>query len=142
MNTYTLREAADLLGGQISYEALRKRVQKPDTPTGIRSVIGKDGKRRIPRSELEHHFRVSGSQDVAAVIRELSETIASKEAELITLRALPERLAAEREALAERGQSAERRAQDAENRATELETRLSDLRAASWLKRRKLLQIK
>ena len=45
--TLTIREAADLCG--MSRDAMRGRVERET----VRSVLGRDGKRRIPRSELE-----------------------------------------------------------------------------------------
>jgi len=44
---YTIREAADLAG--MSRAAMRGRVERQS----LRSVLGRDGKRRVPRSELE-----------------------------------------------------------------------------------------
>ena len=131
METFTIAEAAKLLEGQISRDALKKRVQRPDAPGGVRSVKGADGKRRIPRSELERvGLRLKPVEDSAAgVVRELAEKIAEQERELVRLRALPERVT----------EAAEAR-QEAERRAAELEAWRDELLNASFWQRRRLLR--
>ncbi len=139
---YTIREAADLLDGQISLPALRKRLQKPEgKASGIRSVLGADGKRRIPRHELDRHFRLtSPDTEASKVIQALSAEIASKERELSELRQLPERLETERERLLEAERAAEARAQTAEDRARAWEAWEAEMSTAGWIRRRKLLR--
>jgi hypothetical protein len=136
VDTFTIAQAADLLEGQITKAALRKRVQRPDAPGGLRSVKGQDGKRRIPASELHRAgFRLQAKPpDPAEIVRELVERITTQEAELIRLRALPARLEADatehREA-----------AKAAALRAAQAEAQLEEIRSAPWWKRRKLLRV-
>jgi vacuolar-type H+-ATPase subunit I/STV1 len=131
VETFTIAEAAKLLEGQISREALKKRVQRPDAPGGVRSVKSGDGKRRIPRSELERvGLRIKPVEDSAAsVVRELAEKIAAQERELTRLRALPERVA-----------EADTARQEAERHAAELEAWREELLNASFWQRRRLLR--
>jgi vacuolar-type H+-ATPase subunit I/STV1 len=131
METFMISEAARLLEGQISREALKKRVQRPDAPGGLRSVKGSDGKRRIPRSELERAgLRLCPVEDSpASLIRELVEKIADQERDLMRLRALPERV-----------QSVEAEKREAEQRAAALEARLDEVRRAGFWQRRRLLR--
>jgi hypothetical protein len=131
METFTITEAARLLDGQITKDALKKRIQRPDAPGGLRSVKSADGKRRIPRSELERvGLRVSPVEDNAAqVVRELVEKVAEQERELMRLRALPEQVAAtEAEKLA------------AELRAAELEAWRVQVLSSGWRQRRRMLR--
>jgi hypothetical protein len=138
METFTISEAADLLDGQVSKAALRKRVQKPKAPAGLRSVLGPDGKRRIPRSELERAgFRLDPTQpDNSELIRELTERIAAQERELVELRALPERIDEQRRQAEE---EAAARAQAERERDLERE-RLQRLAQVGWRERRRLLR--
>jgi hypothetical protein len=130
METFTIAEAARLLEGQITASALKKRVQRPESPGGLRSVMGADGKRRIPRSELERvGLRAKPIEDTAEVVRGLADKIAAQEAELTRLRALPEKVAsvaAEKEA--------------AERRAAELEAWRDEVMASRFFRRRRLLR--
>ena len=75
----------------------------------------RDGVRRIPHSELERAgILEEGSPDTTRVIRELTERLDAQAAELIRLRALPERVAEYRRQLDEEAlarHEAERRAQ-------------------------------
>ncbi len=131
METFTIAEAARLLEGQITRDALKKRVQRPDAPGGLRSVKSDDGKRRIPRAELERvGLRLKPIEDSAAdLVRELVEKIAAQERELMRLRLLPERVAETAAAL-----------EAVERRANELEAWRVDVRAAGWRQRRRLLR--
>ncbi len=131
METFTIAEAARLLEGQITRDALKKRVQRPDAPGGLRSVKSDDGKRRIPRAELERvGLRLGPVEDSAAdLVRELVEKIAAQERELMRLRLLPERVAETAAAL-----------EAVERRANELEAWRGDVRAAGWRHRRRLLR--
>lgn len=158
METYTLREAAELTG--TSQEALRKRVDR-----GTIQSVKRNGVRRIPRSELERAgLRIGGPADATDVTRELVERIAAQESELARLRALPERVeeyrrqidteaqarqeaegraqaeAAAREE-AERGREDERKTRErveAERQAAD--ERLQKLASAGWRERRRLLR--
>jgi hypothetical protein len=131
MESFTITEAARLLDGQITREALRKRVQRPGSPGGLRSVLSADGKRRIPRAELERvGLRLTPIEDNAAeIVRQLAEKIAHQERELTRLRALPERVAIEAQAR-----------EDAQAKLTELEAWRLDVVASSWRRRRRLLK--
>jgi vacuolar-type H+-ATPase subunit I/STV1 len=149
MELYTLREASHLLEGQISLDALRKRTQNPDSKaSGIRSVLGADGKRRIPRHELERHFRITSPETEASkVIQQLSAELATKERELAELRQLPEKIETERAQLLEAEKAALARAQVAEERSAAAEAQAqaweawkSELSTAGWIRRRKLLR--
>jgi vacuolar-type H+-ATPase subunit I/STV1 len=142
MELYTLREAADLLDGQITLDALRKRVQNPDgKSSGIRSVKGSDGRRRIPRQELERHFRLTAPESEASrVIQQLSAELASKDRELAELRQIPARAEMERERLLLAERAAQARALEAEERARAWEAWKDELATAPWYRRRKLLR--
>jgi hypothetical protein len=131
METFTIAEAARMLDGQITRDALKKRVQRPDAPGGLRSVKSDDGKRRIPRAELERvGLRLTPVEDSAAdLVRELVEKIAAQERELMSLRLLPERVAETAATL-----------EAVERRADELEAWRADVRAAGWRQRRRLLR--
>jgi hypothetical protein len=130
METFTIAEAARLLEGQISQAALKKRVQRPTAPGGLRSVKGPDGKRRIPRAELERvGLRPGPVEDTADVVRGLAEKIADQERELVRLRALPEKVA---------GVQAAKDA--AEHRAAELEEWRAEVLRAGYFRRRRLLR--
>jgi len=108
MKTYSISEAADLT--TLSARALRARVDRGH----IRAVL-RDSVRRIPHSELERAgILEEGSPDTTRVIRELTERLDAQAAELIRLRALPERVAEYRRQLDEEAlarHEAERRAQ-------------------------------
>jgi hypothetical protein len=142
MDTYTISEAAKLLAGQVTKDALRKRVQRPEAPGGLRSVKAPDGKRRIPRSELERAgFRLDpAAPDASEVVRELVEKIAAQEAELTRLRALPARLEASADAERQAATEAVKRAQQAEQQARAAREELEAIKAARWWKRRKILR--
>ncbi len=132
MQTFTIAEAAKLLDAQISREALKKRVQRPSAPGGLRSVLGADNKRRIPRSELERvGLRMAPIENGGGeLVRALADKIADQERELVRLRALPERvesLAADKAAT--------------ESRAAELEAWRSEVLQAGFWQRRRLLRL-
>ncbi len=130
METFTINEAARLLESQITQAALKKRVQRPTAPGGLRSVKGPDGKRRIPRAELERvGLRPGPIEDTAEVVRGLAEKIADQERELVRLRALPEKVAAT---------EAEKEA--AERRAADLEAWRAEVVSAGFFARRRILR--
>lgn len=86
MQTYSISEAPELT--TLSQRALRARVDRGQ----IRAVM-RDGVRRIPHSELERTGVLrEGSPDATEVIRELTERLDAQAAELMRLRALPERV--------------------------------------------------
>ncbi len=90
MDTYTLSEAAQLTG--TSLQALRRRADR-----GTLRTVQQDGKRRVPRSELERAgLRVGPAADIAEVVAQLTATIVAQERELAALRALPAAVEAER----------------------------------------------
>ena len=151
METYTLREAATATG--MSQEALRKRVDR-----GTVRSVKRDGVRRIPRSELERAgLRIGEPADASDVVRELTETIRRQERELVSLRALPERVESTRrdhEREAEARAAAEVRAQAAEEEARQEQAAALEAQAvaeaarewrdrvarAGWRERRRLLR--
>jgi glycine cleavage system regulatory protein len=144
MRTYTISEAQRLLadhGHAISIDALRKRVQKPDSPTGLRSVLNSDGKRRIPRSELERLFSLDGAtEDQKDVIQHLTDRLLEQEREITSLKALPARLEADATEQREAAKAAASRAAQAEALASELERKLEGIASAKWIHRRKLIR--
>ncbi len=97
MELYTIREAADLTG--VSVHALRRRADRETIRT-----VKKNGKRYIPRQELERAgLRIGqGPATVKELVAELTETIRQQERELTALRALPEKVSREREELTKR----------------------------------------
>jgi glycine cleavage system regulatory protein len=144
MRTYTISEAHSLLadhGHPISLDALRKRVQKPESPTGLRSVLNGDGKRRIPRSELERLFSLDGAtEDQKDVIQQLTDRLLEQEREIASLKALPARLEAAATDQREAAKAAASRAAQAEDRATELERHLEGIASAKWWRRSKAIR--
>ena len=90
METYTLREAAQLTG--ITVAALRRRADR-----GTIQTVQRDGRRRVPRSELERAgLRVGPPPESAELVAQLAQTIRDQERELAALRLLPARVEAER----------------------------------------------
>lgn len=90
METYTLAEAAALTA--TSVQALRRRADR-----GTLRTVQRDGKRRVPRSELERAgLRVGPPADTAELVAELTATIVAQERELAALRALPAQVQTER----------------------------------------------
>ncbi len=83
METYTLAEAAALTA--TSVQVLRRRADR-----GTLRTVQRDGKRRVPRSELERAgLRIGPPADTAELVAELTATIVGQERELVALRALP-----------------------------------------------------
>jgi len=137
----------------MSQEALRKRVDR-----GTVRSVKRDGVRRIPRSELERAgLRIGEPADASDVVRELTETIRRQERELVSLRALPERVESTRrdhEREAEARAAAEVRAQAAEEEARQEQAAALEAQAvaeaarewrkqvarAGWRERRRLLR--
>ncbi len=88
METYTLREAADLTG--LTYEALRSRVDRGQ----IRALApGRGRTRRIPRSELESAgLNVEPRPaSTASVVSELLSRLEEQAGEMVKLRQLEAR---------------------------------------------------
>ena len=151
METYTLSEAAERSG--VSVEAMRRRADR-----GTLRTVKREGVRRVPRSELERAgLRVGDPAHVSDVVRELTETIRRQERELVSLRALPERVESTRrdhEREAEARAAAEIRAQAAEEKARHDEAAAAEAKAAAeaaqewrehvaragWRQRRRLLR--
>lgn len=84
---YTLREAAELCG--TTQTALRKRADRKS----IQTVLGADGKRRIPHSELIRHGLLPDAELVQAQAR-----VAELEREVLVHRQIAERAGGELEA--------------------------------------------
>ena len=151
METYTLSEAAERSG--VTVEALRRRADR-----GTLRTVKREGVRRVPRSELERAgLRVGDPAHVSDVVRELTETIRRQERELVSLRALPERVESTRrdhEREAEARAAAEVRAQAAEEEARQEQAAALEAQAvaeaarewrkqvarAGWRERRRLLR--
>ena len=151
METYTLSEAAERSG--VSVEAMRRRADR-----GTLRTVKREGVRRVPRSELERAgLRVGDPAHVSDVVRELTETIRRQERELVSLRALPERVESTRrdhEREAEARAAAEVRAQAAEEEARQEQAAALEAQAvaeaarewrkqvarAGWRERRRLLR--
>lgn len=150
MESLTIREAAGLCG--MSVPAMRKRVDR-----GTVGAVLRDGVRRIPRSELDRAGLVPGAR-----VRELELELQRLQAEVATLRLLPERVeqalqarieteerarvAAEQEsfrAIAEaqiaatRLVDAQRQAENAKARVAALTEQQQALLSGSWLERRR-----
>jgi excisionase family DNA binding protein len=131
VQTYTLREAAELCG--VSLGSLRKRADR-----GQLQTVKRGGARRVPRSELERLGLRLGDELAAPVevVRELTTRIAELERECATLRLLPERVE-----LARREADAERRDREhAEREAAELRAWRERLAASGWRERRRRLR--
>ena len=130
METYTLSEAAERCG--VSVAALRRRADR-----GTIRTVKRDGVRRVPRSELERAgLGVEAPATPAEVVRELTETIRRQERELAALRALPERVDAERERVG----AAEHRAADSAAEALRLRAELDAIAAAGPIRALRLRQ--
>jgi DNA-binding transcriptional MerR regulator len=130
VETYTLSEAAERCG--LSVAALRRRADR-----GTIRTVKRDGVRRVPRSELERAgLGVEAPATPAELVRELAETIRRQERELAALRALPERVDAERERVA----AAEHRAADSAAEALRLRAELAEIAAAGPIRALKLRQ--
>jgi DNA anti-recombination protein RmuC len=124
MRSYTIREAAEACG--ISYQAMRTRVDR-----GQLQVIKHDGTRRITEIELETAGLLGGSSD-PEVVRLRSENAQLRQ-ELQTMRALPARIEAEREALERMEQAfhqARAEKQTADQGAQAIRTQLEEIAAA------------
>ncbi len=144
METFTIREAAARCG--VSYQAIRKRVDR-----GSIRVVRKDGVRLIPRTELERTGLWPGPRsDAPAELQRLQAENEDLRRELVQLRALPQKVEAEREArerieqalFEERAdkQIAEARLREAEQARAEAAARLEQLAAARFFARRRLLR--
>jgi DNA-binding transcriptional MerR regulator len=130
VETYTLSEAAERCG--VSVAALRRRADR-----GTIRTVKRDGVRRVPRSELERAgLGVAAPATPAEVVRELAETIRRQERELAALRALPERVDAERE----RVDAAEHRAADSAAEALRLRAELDAIATAGPIRALRLRQ--
>jgi len=144
METFTIREAAERC--QVSYEALRRRVDRGSVQT-----LRKDGVRRIPRAELERVGLWQGARsDSPEQVQRLQSELERLRGELRELRLLPRKVDAERQAREliettlheERAsrQTAEARLQDLEQVHEAATGKLEQLMSASFLTRRRLLR--
>jgi excisionase family DNA binding protein len=133
METYTLREAAELSG--LSYEAIRSRVDRGQ----ISAVSPGRGKaRRIIRTELEAAGLSVEPRPAttAAVVSELLAKLETQAGEMAKLRQLEAR-AGSLVAQAEAEREARGRA---EADLIELRNWTEQVRSASWRQRRRLLR--
>lgn len=120
----TIREAAATTG--LTRTAIRGRVERGS----LRSVVGRDGKRRIPRSELERaglidHVRGHDGDTGVAGVGGTTLDVASMDAFV----ALLESLQAQSVALTERAVAAETRLQLEQRAASSIEDALHEARA-------------
>jgi excisionase family DNA binding protein len=133
METYTLREAADITG--LSYEAIRSRVDRGQ----LRAVApGRGRTRRIPRSELEASG-LSVEQrpaTTAAVVSALLAKLEAQAGEMAKLRQLEARAGS----LVEKAEAEREAREQAEHELHELRSWSEEVRSASWLQRRRLLR--
>ncbi len=131
-----MREAAEACG--VSYQAMRTRVDR-----GQLEVIKRDGTRRIPEVELEKTGLLGGPTDPEVV--QLRSENAELRQELRTMRVLPARVEAEREArerMEEAFHQARTEKQSADQTAKELQAQLEKIASAGPIRalrlRRKL----
>jgi excisionase family DNA binding protein len=130
VETLTLSEAAERCG--VSVAALRRRADR-----GTLRTLKRGGVRRVPRVELERAgLSVDAPASPAELVRELAETIRRQERELAALRALPERVDAERERVA----AAEHRAADSAAEALRLRAELAEIATAGPIRALRLRQ--
>jgi len=130
VETYTLREAADLTG--MTVQALRRRADR-----GSLRTVHQAGVRRVPRSELQRAgLRVGPPESPTETVRELVATIDRQATELARLRALPERIDAERS----RAEDLAAQLAAAEQAAADLAAWQQRLTASNWRERRRLLR--
>jgi vacuolar-type H+-ATPase subunit I/STV1 len=135
VETYTLREAAELTGTTVA--AMRKKADREQLRTVLR-----EGVRRVPRSELERLGLPVEPRPAATteVISELLARLEQQAAELASLRQLPQRIQhQEQEHAAELAASLEMREQ-AEQEAAELRLWRERVASAGWLERRRLVR--
>jgi excisionase family DNA binding protein len=133
METYTLKEAAELTG--LSYEALRSRVDRGQ----IRALApGRGRTRRIPRSQLESAGLSVEPRPAptAEIVSELIAKLEEQAGELITLRQLEVRAGS----LVEKAAADQAAREQAERELNELRNWSEEVRSASWLQRRRLLR--
>jgi excisionase family DNA binding protein len=133
METYTLRQAADLTG--LSYEAIRSRVDRGQ----IRAVAPGPGKtRRIPRTELEAAGLSVEAEPAttAAVVSALLAKLEAQAGEMVKLR----QLEAHAGSLVEKAEAERAARERAEEELKEIQNWQEQLRSASWLQRRRLLR--
>ena len=144
METFTIREAAERC--QVSYEALRRRVDRGSVQT-----VRKDGVRRIPQGELERVGLWPGARsDAPEEVQHLQAELERVHGELRELRLLPRKVDAERRAREliettlhqERAtrQSLELQLREIEQAQVEASSRLTDLSRAGFFARRRLLR--
>lgn len=144
METFTIREAAERC--QVSYEALRRRVDRGSVQT-----LRKDGVRRIPRAELERVGLWPGARsDAPQEVQRLQGELERLSGELHELRLLPRKVDAERKARElietslheERAtrQAAEARLRDLKQLHEDAAGKLERLKSATFLTRRRLLR--
>lgn len=119
-----MREAAKACG--VSYQAMRTRVDR-----GQIEVVKRDGTRRIPEIELEKVGLLGGPTDPEVVQLRLEN--AELRHELQTMRALPARVEAEREArerMEEAFHQARAEKQAGDQAAEELRSQLEEIASA------------
>lgn len=144
METLTIREAAERC--QVSYEALRRRVDRGSVQT-----VSKDGVRRIPRAELERVGLWPGARsDALEEIQRLQMELERARSELRELRLLPRKAGAERKAreliettlYEERAtrQSVELQLREIEQAHVVVSSKLEELSQAGFFERRRLLR--
>jgi predicted RNase H-like nuclease (RuvC/YqgF family) len=144
METFTIREAAERC--QVSYEALRRRVDRGSVQT-----FHKDGVRRIPRGELERVGLWPGPRsDAPEEVQRLQTELERVRSELRELRLLPRKVEAEQKAREliettlheERAtrQSLELQLREIEQARIDAASKLEQLSRAGLFARRRLLR--
>ena len=144
METFTIREAAERC--QVSYEALRRRVDRGSVQT-----VRKDGVRRIPQRELERVGLWPGARsDAPEEVQRLQAELEHVRDELRELRLLPRKVDAERKAreLVETSlheeratrQSLELQLHKVEHAHIEASSKLEQLSQVGFFARRRLLR--
>lgn len=144
IETFTIREAAERC--QVSYEALRRRVDRGSVQT-----VRKDGVRHVPRGELERVGLWPGARsDAPEEVQRLEAELERVRGELRELRLLPRKADAERKARElietsfhqERAtkQSLELQLREIEQARVEASAKLDQLSQAGFFARRRLLR--
>ncbi len=130
-----MREAADRTGTTVA--AMRKKAERGQLRTVLR-----DGKRRVPRSELERLGLPVELRPVATpeVVGELLARLEQQAAELSSLRQLPARIELQEHDHAAQIAAVLEMRKQAEQQTADLHAWQERLVAAGWLERRRLVR--
>ncbi len=135
METYTLREAAALTGTTLA--AMRKKAERGQLRTVIR-----DGKRRVPRAELERLGLPVEPRPAATaeVVAELIARLEQQAAELASLRQLPARIDRQEQEHAQQLATEQALRVQAVQAADEQRQQLGLIASAGWRERRRIMR--